>query len=364
MSDASIDRQAAFSGTKPVPDALAIDTRRLETYLTAAVPGFEGPIALLQFKGGQSNPTFLMETPSGRHVLRRKPPGDLLPSAHAVDREHRVMTALGGAGFPVPRTHVLCRDTAIIGSMFYVMDCVDGRVIWTPDVPDVTAGERAAIYDAMNATIATLHGFDPAALGLSDFGRTGGYVARQIKRWTAQYEASRTGHIEDMARLADWLPGRVPTEVQTTLVHGDFRLDNLILAPDRPEILAVLDWELATLGDPLADFTYHLMAWHMPPTDDGSGVGSLVGHDLAALGIPSMEDYVTTYCARTGRDSLPDLDFYLAYNFFRMAAILQGIAGRVRDGTATNDQAAIMGRQVAPLAKTAWHFAQRAGATS
>lgn len=356
-----IDRQATFSGTRPVAGALAFDTDRLAAYLQSALPDFSGPLTVAQFKGGQSNPTYLVTARSGRYVLRRKPPGTLLPSAHAVDREYRVMKALGEAGFPVPRVRVLCDDDAIIGTMFYVMDFSDGRVIWEPSCPDCSKEERGAIYDALNATIAKLHSFDIDAVGLSDFGRPEGYVARQIARWSKQYRASATEDIAEMERLMDFLPDHVPAATGAAVVHGDFRLDNVILAKDRPEVIAVLDWELSTLGDPLGDFTYHLMQWVMPPAPDGSGVGSLRDHDLEALGIPAMDAYVARYCERTGRDGIADLDLYLAYNFFRMAAIFQGIVGRVRDGTAANANAAALAGQVRPMAETAWRFAERAG---
>ncbi|MEO1197883.1 MAG: phosphotransferase family protein [Pseudomonadota bacterium] len=357
-----LDRQEAFSGTKAASGALSLDEAKLSAFLSGAISGFSGPVEARQFKGGQSNPTYLLTAGSGRYVLRRKPPGKLLPSAHAVDREYRVLKALGDAGFPVPHVHVLCEDDNIIGSMFYVMDHVDGRIFWEPQMPASTSKERAGVFAAMNATMAKLHSFDPAAIGLSEYGRPTGYVARQVKRWSEQYRASQTADIADMNRLITWLPDNLPAEPAPAVVHGDYRLDNLILAPDRPEVLAVLDWELSTLGDPLGDFTYHLMQWVMPPSDDGSGTGSLVGHDLDALGIPSMERYIELYCTARGIGGIPALDTYLAYNFFRIAAILQGIVGRVRDGTATNANAARMATQVAPLAETGWRFAERAGA--
>ena len=357
-----IDRQAAFSGTKPVAAGLEIDAVALEAYLGAHIEGFAGPVSLSQFKGGQSNPTYVVETPGHAYVLRRKPPGNLLPSAHAVDREYRVMAALDAQGFPVPHPYLLCEDDSVIGTAFYVMDKVDGRVVWEPHCPGMAPSERAAIYDAMNAAIAKLHGFDPTAIGLGDYGKPDNYLARQVNRWSKNYVASQTEDVPEMDRLMAWLPDNLPQSGSARLVHGDFRLDNLILAPDAPKVMAVLDWELSTLGDPLADFTYHLMQWVMPPTDDGSGTGSLVGHDLAALGIPSLDDYVAAYCKRTGRDGLPDLNRYFAYNFFRLAAILQGIVGRVRDGTATNANAAAMAKQVTPLAKAGWDWAQRASA--
>ena len=358
-----IDRQAAFSGTRPVAPGFEIDGEKLESYLGVHITGFRGPVSLSQFKGGQSNPTYVVATPGHAYVLRRKPPGNLLPSAHAVDREYRVMAALDAQGFPVPHPYLLCEDDGVIGTAFYVMDRVEGRIIWEPHCPGMEPAARAGIYDAMNATIAQLHGFDPQTIGLADYGKPDNYLVRQVSRWSKNYVASQTEDVPEMDALMDWLPDNLPASGPARLVHGDYRLDNLILAPGAPRVVAVLDWELSTLGDPLADFTYHLMQWVMPPTDDGSGTGSLVGHDLAALGIPSLEDYVAAYCARTGRDGLPDLERYFAYNFFRLAAILQGIVGRVRDGTATNANAAAMARQVGPLSKAGWSWARKAGAT-
>ena len=358
----SIDRQQAFSGTKEVAAALMLDAAQLEAYLARNVAGFASPLAVKQFKGGQSNPTYLLETPARRYVLRRKPPGKLLPSAHAVDREYRVIRALHAQGFPVAEPILYCTDESIAGTAFYVMSFADGRVFWEPQMPGSHAGERAAVYDAMNATIARLHAFEPAQIGLGDFGRGESYVARQVERWSKQYRASETEKIEAMERLIEWLPRHIPPGGPVRLVHGDYRLDNLIVARDGPEILAVLDWELSTLGDPLADFTYHLMAWHMPPSESAAGTASLVGHDLAALGIPTMAAYVDAYVARTGLDPRPELPVYLAYNFFRIAAILQGIIGRVRDGTATSEFAPAKAEMIRPLAAKAWEFAVAAGA--
>lgn len=356
----AINRQFAFSGTKVVADALRIDAARLQDYLAQRVAGFVGPLNVQQFKGGQSNPTYLLETPARRYVLRRKPPGKLLPSAHAVDREFRVIGALQAQNFPVPEPVLYCADESIVGTPFYLMAHVEGRVFWDHDMPGVAPGERAAVYDAMNATLARLHSFDPAAIGLSDFGRGENYVGRQVERWSKQYRASETEKIDEMEELIVWLPKHLPPQAAVRLVHGDYRLDNIILATGAPQVLAVLDWELSTLGDPLADFSYHLMQWHMPPSD--AGTGSLVGCDLPALGIPALADYVQAYVARTGLDPRPHLDAYLAYNFFRIAAILQGIAGRVRDGTATSEHAAAKAQQVRPLAREAWRFARQAGA--
>jgi aminoglycoside phosphotransferase (APT) family kinase protein len=355
-----IDRQTAFTGTKAVAEPLRFDPAPLEAFLQSKVPGFAGPLSVHQFKGGQSNPTYLLETPSRKYVLRRKPPGKLLPSAHAVDREFRVISALAAQGFPVAEPVVYCADESVVGTAFYVMGFADGRVFWNPEMPGSNPRERSAIYDAMNDTIARLHVFEPAAIGLTDFGRGENYVARQVDRWSKQYRASQTEAIDDMERLIEWLPAHIPPSPATRLVHGDYRLDNLILAADAPQVRAVLDWELSTLGDPLADFSYHLMTWHMPPTESAAGTASLVGHDLAALGIPSMADYVERYRERTGLDPRPRLPVYLAYNFFRLAAILQGIIGRVRDGTATSDFAPAKAEMVRPLAAKAWAFAKDA----
>lgn len=317
-----------------------------------------GPLDVQQFRGGQSNPTYRLQAQSGRYVLRRKPPGKLLKSAHAVDREFRIISALYGADFPVPRPYVLCRDDAVIGTMFYVMECVEGRIFWEPDLPDSDPDERAAIYDSANATIARLHGFDYRSLGLDDFGKPGNYFERQISRWTSQYRASATGTIPAMDELIDWLPENIPGDDSASIVHGDFRLDNVIVHPDEPRIIAVLDWELSTIGHPLADFTYHLMTWQMP--EIGIGSAGLLGKDLAALGIPGEGEYAQRYCERTGRASgISDHNFYSAFNFFRLAAILQGIVGRVRAGTAASAHAGQAERAVEPLATLGWQHAAR-----
>jgi aminoglycoside phosphotransferase (APT) family kinase protein len=357
-----IDRQTAFSGTKDVAAPLRFDAAALEAYLAAHVPGFAGPLTVHQFKGGQSNPTYLLETPARSYVLRRKPPGKLLPSAHAVDREFRVISALSAQGFPVAAPVIYCDDESVVGTAFYVMSFVAGRVFWEPQMAGSNPAERTAVYDALNATIAQLHSFDPAAIGLADFGRGENYVARQVDRWSKQYRASQTEAIDEMERLITWLPSHLPPPAPVRLVHGDYRLDNVIVAPDSAKILAVLDWELSTLGDPLADFTYHLMKWHVPPSDTGASTGTLVGQDIAALGIPTLERYAAAYLARTGLDPRPHLAVYLAYNFFRIAAIYQGIVGRVRDGTATSEFAPAKALMVQPYAATAWRFAQEAGA--
>lgn len=346
-----------FTGTMPVSERHRFDEDALEKYLRESIPGFAGPLSVEQFKGGQSNPTYRLTTPTHNYVLRRKPPGKLLPSAHAVDREFRVIAALADTDVPVARAWCLCEDESVIGTAFYVMDCVQGRVLWEPTLPGMQAAERAAIYDDMNRVIAALHTVDYAAVGLEDFGKPGNYFERQIARWSKQYRASETETIDAMERLIEWLPANIPPGEETSIVHGDYRLDNIIYAPDAPRIAAVLDWELSTLGHPLADFAYHCMTWHVP-----AGVfRGLGGADLAESGIPAEADYVETYCRRTGRDPIdPDhWDFYLAYNMFRLAAILQGIMGRVVDGTAASRQAEEMGRAARPLAELSWAQVQK-----
>jgi aminoglycoside phosphotransferase (APT) family kinase protein len=358
------DRQEKFSGTQEVREAHRFDTAKLEAYLAERIDGFQKPLEVRQFKGGQSNPTYQLITPNRKYVLRRKPPGKLLASAHAVDREFRVISALHPTGFPVPKPYLLCEDESVIGTIFYVMECVEGRIYWGPMLPDQTPKQRGEIYDAMNETFARLHNTDWQKLGLDDFGKPGNYVARQVSRWTKQYKASETERIDEMEKLIEWLPQHLPTDARDSIVHGDYRLDNMILHPTEPKVIAVLDWELCTIGDPMADFTYHLMQWMMPEgTTTGGGTGSLLGADLAALGIPSMEAYTEAYCRRTNRAGVPNLDYYAAYNFFRLAGILQGIVGRVRDGTASNANAAQNAAAVRPLAERAWYFAKRAGAT-
>jgi aminoglycoside phosphotransferase (APT) family kinase protein len=357
---AATDRQALFGGTRPVQGHLSIDAHALEAYLADHIEGFGGPIRVEQFKGGQSNPTYKITTPEGDYVLRRKPPGKLLPSAHAVDREFRVIRALHAEGFPVPRPLALCEDESVIGTAFHVTSFVTGRIFWEPHAPGIAAGERRAIFGSVNATLARLHGIDYRRAGLSDFGRAEGYVGRQVTRWTKQYRASETERIEAMDMLMGWLPEAAPDQREASLIHGDYRLDNCIIEAASADVAAVLDWELSTIGDPIADFTYHLMQWHMPPGD--GGVGTLVGHEADAPGLPAMEDYVAEYCGHRGISGIPDLQVYLAYNFFRLAAIFQGIAGRVRDGSAVSPNAALMARHVRPMAETAWRFAKEAGA--
>ena len=342
-----------FIGTKPVEERHRFDVSSLEHYLAQHIPELRGPLSVEQFKGGQSNPTYNVSDAAGRRfVLRRKPPGKLLPSAHAVDREFRVIHALYPTGFPVAKPHVLCEDALVIGTPFYVMDFVDGRVLWDQSLPGMTKTERAAIWDELNRVIAQLHTVDYRAVGLEEFGKPGNYIERQISRWTKQYQASETERVEAMDNLIAWLPKNIPPSASTTVVHGDYRLDNAIFHPKEPRILAVLDWELSTLGDPLADFAYHCMSWHIPP---GQFRG-IAGLDLKALGIPSEAEYVARYCERTGQKRIDPShwDFYLAYNLFRIAAILQGILKRVVDGTAASAHARDAGSRAKPMAELGW----------
>ena len=344
----------------------AIDVNALQAWLTANMGGFSGPLELHKFAGGQSNPTYKLVTPGRSYVMRAKPgpQAKLLPSAHAIEREFRVMNALALSGVPVARMHVLCEDESVIGRAFYVMEYVEGRVFWEQSLPGLTVDERAAVYDEMNRVLAALHSVDIKAVGLQDFGKPGNYFARQIGRWSKQYQMSVTEPIPEMDRLMAWLPEHMPAsaldESQVAIVHGDYRLDNLIFAPDEPRIVAVLDWELSTLGHPLADFSYHCMSWHIQP-----GVfRGIAGLDLDELGIPAEREYIRRYCERTGRGSpdelLADWNFYLAYNLFRLAAITQGIAKRVVDGTASSAQAKATGAATRPLAELGWQFASRA----
>ena len=341
-----------YTGTTPVRDQHRFDPAPLGRWLEANLPGCRGPVVVEQFKGGQSNPTFLLKTADGRRlVLRRKPPGKLLPSAHAVDREYRIITALAQTDVPVARSHALCLDETIVGTAFYIMDYVEGRVFWEPTLPGLGRDERRALYDALNEVIARLHRVDYAAIGLADYGRPGNYVSRQIDRWTRQYRASETERIEAMDRLIDWLPQNVPADDTTCIVHGDYRLDNVIYHPTEPRILAVLDWELSTLGNPLGDFAYHMMSWRLGQ----AAYRGLKGHDLAALNIPGEEEYRRLYCQRTGRHGdIPHWDFYMAYNMFRLAAILQGIMGRVVEGTAANARARETGARARAIAEAGW----------
>jgi aminoglycoside phosphotransferase (APT) family kinase protein len=354
-----------FNGTRPPSQDLNLQA--LSHWLGEHVSGFSGPLSIEQFKGGQSNPTYRLSTPQARYVMRSKPgpQAKLLPSAHAIEREFRVMQALSASAVPVPRMLALCEDESVIGRAFYVMECVEGRVLWDQSLPGMSPSERAALYDEMNRVIAALHSVDYKALGLSDYGKPGNYFERQIARWSKQYLASATHAIAAMDQLIEWLPLNIPAsardESEVAIVHGDFRLDNLMFHPNEPRVLAVLDWELSTLGHPLADFSYHCMSWHIHTSGAARGLG---GHDLAALGIPDEEAYVRRYCERTGRNDINavmrDWNFYLAYNLFRIAAILQGIAKRVEAGTASSERAREAGAGARPMAKLAWTFAQRA----
>jgi aminoglycoside phosphotransferase (APT) family kinase protein len=347
-----------FSGTTAVREAHRFDPSGLEAWLGAHVPGYAGPLTLEQFKGGQSNPTYKLSTPRATYVLRRKPPGTLLKGAHAVEREARILSALESVHFPVPHVYGLCTDESVVGTWFYVMDCVAGRIVWDARFPDVSGTDRARYFDAMNETLATLHGIDYAAIGLGDFGRTGNYFDRQIARWSTQYVADEAaGRDPNMDRLVEWLPQHIPPGDETRLIHGDFRVDNLVFHPTEPRIIGVLDWELSTLGNPLADFAYHLMMYRMPPMV----ITGLLGADLAALNIPSEADYVAAYCRRTGRTHIDHLDFYVAFNLFRLAAIFHGIKGRVVRGTAASAHAMKMVDALPGLAARAWQEAERAG---
>jgi aminoglycoside phosphotransferase (APT) family kinase protein len=328
-----------------------LDIASLQTYLEANLPGFSGELSAEKFPGGQSNPTFKLSAGGQHYVLRRKPSGELLKSAHAVDREYRVISALRDTDVPVAKTYCLCEDDSVIGSMFYVMEYMDGRVFWDPTLPELESNEeRAAIYDEMNRVLANLHNVDVHAVGLGDFGRPGNYFERQISRWTKQYRASETEHSPAMEKLIEWLPANLPEDDGVvSLVHGDYRLDNVMFHKTEPRIIAVLDWELSTLGHPLADLSYQCMAWALPRVDQGlSGLG---GVDRAALGIPTDEEYVARYCERTGRERIDHWNFYLVFCFFRLAAILQGVKKRAMIGTASSAEADSRAAMVEPLAE-------------
>ena len=357
MSTERIDAAAAFSGVKTVEPAHRLDEAALDAWLRAHVEGYAGPLSVLQFKGGQSNPTYQLVTPDRKYVLRKKPAGKLLPSAHAVDREHRVIAALYPTGFPVARPYALCTDDGVIGTAFYVMAMAEGRIVWDDLMPGVTAAHRSAVYGDMIATLARLHSFEPAAIGLGDYGKPGNYLARQVDRWSRQYRQSETERHPQMDRVMAWLPTTLPPGDEARLVHGDFRLDNIVLHAVEPRVLAVLDWELSTLGDPLADLCYFLLNWALPPELRSP----LAGADCRALGIPTLEDAVGIYCRHTGRDGIAHLDWYLAYNAFRLACILQGIAGRVRDGTAASAHATRMVARMPGLVAATYDLAIKAG---
>lgn len=357
------DSQTAGS---PTAGAHAIDTGALTEWLTKNLEGFSGPLSIEKFSGGQSNPTYKLITPGQSYVMRAKPGpvAKLLPSAHAIEREFAVMSGLNGTDVPVAKMYVLCEDESVIGRAFYVMEFVPGRVLWDQTLPGMSPAERAAIYDEMNRVIAALHTVKFAERGLESYGKPGNYVERQIGRWSKQYQASVTQPIEEMDRLIEWLPANIPASAKdnslVSIVHGDFRLDNLMFDPEKPKVRAVLDWELSTLGHPLADFAYHCMSWHIP----NAAFRGIGGVDLQSLGIPAEQEYIRRYCERTGFSTpealAPDWNFYLAYNMFRIAAILQGIAKRVEAGTASSEEARANGARARPMAELAWKFAQKA----
>ena len=334
------------------------DVERLAAHLEQHLPEFRGPLTVQQFQGGQSNPTYLLTTDTAKYVMRSKPGpvAKLLPSAHAIEREFHVMRSLASQGIPVPWTLLLVEDESVIGRAFYLMEHVEGRIFWEQSLPGVSAAERAAIYDEMNRIIARLHTVDIERAGLSDYGKAGNYFTRQIGRWSKQYRASETSKVEAMDRLIDWLPGHIPAGDETTVVHGDYRMDNLVFHPTEPRIVAILDWELSTLGHPLADFSYHCMSWHIAP----GAFRGIAGLDLAALGIPSEDDYMRRYAERTGRGPIEHWNFYLAYNLFRIAAILQGVYKRATEGIASSDNALKSGENARALAELGWRYAERA----
>ncbi|MBR0692706.1 phosphotransferase family protein [Bradyrhizobium lablabi] len=351
MTD-GVRKDEEFSGTREVEERHRINEANLDAWMKEHVEGYQGPLKVLQFKGGQSNPTYKLETPGRNYVMRRRPFGKLLPSAHAVDREFRVIAALGKQDFPVAKAYALCTDDAVVGSAFYIMSMEEGRVFWDPTLPSQAPEARRKIFNSKIETLAKLHMLAPDKIGLSDFGKPGNYFARQVDRWTKQYRASETQHIPEFEKLAEWLPKTVPEQQRVSIVHGDYRLDNMIFHLTEPRVQAVLDWELSTLGDPMADFTYLLMQWTMP---------GLAGAHLKSLNIPSMEEAAQTYCDVTNMP-VPDLNWYFSYNLFRLAGITQGIAGRIRDGTAANAKAIESAKRTVPLSKASWEYAQKAGA--
>jgi len=353
-----MDATTAFSGTIEATGQDKLDEVKLAAWMDAHVAGFTGPVTVRKFAGGQSNPTYRLDSASGSYVLRRKPFGALLPSAHAVDREFAVTAGLHSTGFPVARPYGLCTDDSVLGSWFYVMDMVEGRTLWDGGLPDLTPPQRTATYNAMIDTLAALHSVDYEAAGLGGYGKPGNYFDRQVGRWTKQYRASETEHMPAMESLIEYLPRTVPEQTRTSIVHGDFRIDNMIFDAAEPRVIAVLDWELSTLGDPLADVAYLLMNWVTEP-EGRSGILGLAGPQT---GIPMLDEVAKRYCAATNRDGIPDLNWYFAYNLFRLAGIVQGIKKRVIDGTASSAHAAEMATRVPRLAEAAWGFAQQAGA--
>lgn len=362
-SSAGAAPKAYIGDVGEVLQVATIDRGRLHDYLREHLPEYAGPLTIRQFQGGQSNLTYLLETPKAKYVLRRQPPGILLKSAHAVDREFRVISALSRVpGFPVPQPLTLCEDREILGSMFYVMRHVPGRIFWDCRMPDLSPQERAAVFDSVNETLARLHTVDFAALGLTDFGRPGNYFARQISRWSRQYDESRTQTIPEMDRLMSWLPTAVPADDGlSAIIHGDYSFHNILIHPTEPRVVGVVDWELSTLGHPLGDLMYHAMEWYRPPGVDARG--TLQDADLAALGIPSLERYIARYCERTGFAVDASLPFFRAFNLFRTAAILQGIAHRLQEGNAASANAAQIVANIRPLARAAWQFASEGGAS-
>ena len=349
MSSAEVLKQ-----TTTIRPGHAIDAPSLERYLAGHLPGFRGPLELRQFEGGQSNPTYLLRAAGRELVLRKKPPGQLLPSAHAVDREYRVMKALAGSGVPVPPALLLCEDATVVGTPFFIMGCVDGRVFRQPHLPGVGAADRAAMYADMAVVLARLHGVDVAAIGLSDYGKPGNYYGRQIGRWGQQYVAAKTGEIPSMDRLMEWLPAHIPPGDETAIVHGDYRVENLIFHPTDPRIVAIVDWELSTLGHPLADLAYNCLTYYLPP----EALGRVETVDSDQSGLPGEADYVAAYCRRTGRSGIPDWNFYLAFSMFRLASILQGVYARGLQGNAASSYALQRGAAARVIADKAWEISQ------
>jgi aminoglycoside phosphotransferase (APT) family kinase protein len=342
-------------GAGPVRAAHVFDVANIERYFATHAPEIKSPVVVQQFKGGQSNPTYLLNAGGKKYVLRRKPPGTLLPSAHAVDREYRIMHALRDTDVPVPRMLCLCEDSSVIGTPFYVMECIEGRILWDPDLPGMTPEQRGAHYRELNRAIAALHTVDPAKVGLADFGKPGGYVERQIARWIKQYRAAETERIEAMENLIEWLPKNIPANTSNSLTHGDYRFDNVIFHPTEPRILAIIDWELSTIGDPIADFVYHCMKYRFP----GGPIEKLSDMEMTKLGIPTLNEYCRMYCEFTGRSAVPNFDFYMAFAMFRLVGILQGIVKRALDGNASSANASESGKRARPMAEAGWQQALR-----
>ncbi len=348
-----IDRHESFSGYGPIRQGQEFDVKALETYMASNVKGFKGPIKVNQFKGGQSNPTYLITTDNKKYVLRRKPSGNLLKSAHAIDREYNIITALAKTDVPTAKTYALCTDESIIGTWFYIMEYMEGRIFWSYN--KIPMKDRAEIYNSMNQAIANLHKVDYKALGLSNYGKSGNYFARQISRWSKQYEASKDRSYEITEKLIQWLKDNIPENDETTIVHGDFRLDNIVFHPKENRVIAILDWELSTLGHPLSDFSYTCMIWRFPNTF----LDGLYGENLKKEGIPTEEEFIEMYCRRTGRSHIDNWNYYMAFNMFRLAAIVFGVKGRVRDGTASSDQAKATAEMAVPLSELGWRQVNR-----